>query len=155
MRSRAHALAAEIENPEIELGADVACRGGLFEELEGLGVVARRAGQTFRIDQGQPMRAFARAGIGRMLDMAQPLAVGAAVEQHGAKPGLGVGIARRERAERCLGGGEIAGMIGGDGCLQRRRHIVRRCLLSARGAGYGEQRRKQRHSCRDHLVLKV
>ena len=104
MRSAVHALAAQIENPEIELGADVAGRGGLLEEFDGSAVVARRAGQALGVDQRKPMGAFARAGVGGVLDVAQSFAVGAAVEQDGAQPGLGVGVARRERAKCGLGG---------------------------------------------------
>ena len=61
----------------------------------------------------------------------------------------------RQRAEGRLGGAKIAGAIGGDRRTQRRRHVGRRVLLSARGAGRGKQHREQRHPQRDHLVLKL
>ena len=133
----------------------MAGRRGLLEELDRTAVVTRRARQALRVDQRQPVRAFARAGIGGVLDAAQSFAVGSAVEQHRAVPGFGVGVAGGEGAKRGLGGGEIAGAIGRDRGAQRRRDVVGIDLLAARNTAGGEQRREQRHPQRDHFVLKV
>jgi hypothetical protein len=56
----------------------------------------------------------------------------AAIEQHGAEPGFGIGVAPRHRPERRLCRAEIAGAVSGDACAQRRRHVGR-VLLRKRG----------------------
>lgn len=91
-------LAAQEEDAEIELGAGMSGRRSLQEKLVGPAIVARRSGQALGVDQSQPMGALGRSCIGGALDEAQALAVGAPVEQHGAEPGLGIGVARGERA---------------------------------------------------------
>ena len=133
----------------------MAGRGSLLEEFDCPLLVARRARQALRVDQRQPVGAFARAGVGGVLDVAQAFAVGAAVELDGAQPGLGIGVFCGERTKSGLGAGEIAGAIGLDRRAQSGRDIGRAGLLAVRDAARGEQRREQRHSQRDHFVLKV
>ncbi len=149
-----HAEAAQIENAEIDLRPRVSGRRGLLEQVERARLVARRAGKALCVDDGQAMRALARAGVGGALDVAQAIAIGAAIEQHGAEPRLGIGIARHQRSERRLRRAEIAGAIGGDGRAQRRRHVGR-VLLRERGTADGNRRRKHRHPQHRHFVLKV
>jgi hypothetical protein len=100
------------------------------------------------------MRALVGACIGGALDVAQRVACETAIEQHGAEPGLGIGIAPRHRPERRLRRAEIAAAIGGDGRAQRRRHVGR-VLLCERGTARGKHCRKHRHAQHRHFVLKV
>ena len=66
-----HAEAAQVEDAEIDLRARVPGRRGLLEQFERARFVARRAGKALGVDDGQTMRAFARAGVGGALDVAQ------------------------------------------------------------------------------------
>jgi len=150
-----HALAAQVQDAEVDLGARVARGGGLLEQFDGLRLVARLAGETEGIDQREAMVALDRAGIGSALDRAQALAALAAIEQDGAEPSLGLGIAGGKRLQGGFGSGEIAGTVGTDGGTQRRRHVGGGGRLRARGAARGQQGHKQRRSPVDHFVLKV
>jgi hypothetical protein len=149
-----HAKAAQIENAEIDLRPRMPSRRRLLEQVERPRFVAWRAGEALGVDDGEPMRAFARASIGGALDMVEGIAIGAAIEQHGAEPGLGIGVARRHRPERRLRRAEIAGAIGRHGRAQRRRDVGR-VLLRKHGAARGNRCRKHRHAQHFHLVLKV
>jgi hypothetical protein len=149
-----NAQTAHVEDAEIDLCAQMAGRGGLLEELERARLVARRAGESLRVDQRQTMCALGGASIGGPLNVAQAIAVTAAIEQDCAEPRLGIGIARRHRPEGSLRRAKITGTISDDGRTQIRSNI-RAVLLCARDAARGDRRRKQRHVSHDHLVLKV
>ena len=72
---------------------------GLLEQLDARGRRCAACRQALRVDQCQPMGAFAGAGVGGVLERLQAFAVVAAIEQHGAEPGLGVGIVGGEGAK--------------------------------------------------------
>lgn len=74
------------------------------------------------------MRALGRAGIGGVLEQAQGLAIGPAIEQDHAQPGLGIGIAGGQRTQRGFGRRAVAAAVGGDRRLERRRDIGGRRL---------------------------
>ena len=127
-----NALAAEKKDPEIELGPHVAGRGGLLEQLGRPVVVARHAGEALRVGQGQPVRAFARTGIGGMLYVAQAIAIRATIDQHRAEPCFGIGVAWGQRAQSRFGSSQVAGAIGRHGGTQGWRDVGAGILLSAR-----------------------
>ena len=131
-------------------------RGGrLLEQLEGPGVVARRALDALGEDQREAMRALGRASIGGVLQGLHGLARVAAIEQHGTEPGLGIGIARRQPPQRGFGGRQITGAIGQHCRAQRRRDVRRVERLRPDGCRRDEQRRQQHPPRTDHLVLKL
>ena len=154
------ALAACVEDADVELGATMTGLGGLLEKLGRLGIVARHARHARGLDQGELMHAFARARVGGMLHGSQRLLGLAAIEQHRPQPGLGLGILGRQRPQQDLRGPEVAGAIGRDRCAQLR------CEVGGRVGGLSmcdgrrrQQRRQQRQPRRqqrsDHFVLKV
>ena len=119
-----HALAAQVERPEIELSALVALFRGPREQFDGARVVARCPAIALGEDQGQPVRALGRTGVGGLLDQPQALALEASLEQDRPQPCSGVGICRRQRSQRRFSGGKIAGPVRSHRCAQGGRDIA-------------------------------
>jgi hypothetical protein len=93
-------LTAQVERPEIELGAFVALFRGDREQLDRPGLVARRAAVAMSEDERQPVCSFGRAAIGGSLDQTQAIAVEASFQQDRPQPCRGVGVGWRQGAQR-------------------------------------------------------